>query len=224
LTALLFASCSAGNNVKLSSSSTNIDSVNYAIGLSVGLSVKNDLDRNEVEIKEEHFIAGLKDAFAHMDTVTTGGVKLDGEWANMVIRSYFMALEEKKTAKKKEEGKLFLDENGKNDSVKIHESGLQYKVLVEGTGISPTVSDTVSVKYKLVNIKGDIIESRLDSPISFPLSNMIKGWQEGIPLMKTGSKYVFYIPSELAYANGRLAGETLIFEVELVQVKKGKQE
>ena len=104
------------------------------------------------------------------------------------------------------------------------DSGLQYAVITEGDGATqPTVSDTVKVHYHGTLDDGTVFDSSVDrgEPIEFPLANLIPGWQEGIPLMSVGAKYRFIIPPELAYgpAGGhRLGGQTLTFDVELLDV------
>lgn len=124
-----------------------------------------------------------------------------------------------------EEGKAFLAENAKREGVTATASGLQYKIITEGTGKSPKASDTVVVHYRGTNIRGiefDSSHSR-GEPAEFPLSRVIRGWTEGVQLMKEGSKFQFFIPSKLAYGERGappdiLPNETLIFEVELIKV------
>jgi len=126
----------------------------------------------------------------------------------------------------KERGEKFQKENAKKPGVKTTASGLQYEVLKEGTGKSPKATDTVLVHYRGTLINGTEFDSsyKRNEPIEFPLNRVIKGWTEGVQLMKEGAKYRFVIPSDLAYGP-RGAGadigpdETLIFEVELLKVK-----
>ena len=122
-----------------------------------------------------------------------------------------------------EKGTTFLRENATKEGVKTTTSGLQYKVLQEGTGRSPKATDTVQVNYRGTLLDGKEFD-KSSSPIEFPLNRVIAGWTEGVQLMKEGSKYEFYIPSNLAYgrqgAGGAIgADETLIFQVELLKVK-----
>ncbi|MCY4321437.1 MAG: FKBP-type peptidyl-prolyl cis-trans isomerase [Bdellovibrionaceae bacterium] len=123
-------------------------------------------------------------------------------------------------------GQEFLEKNKTKEGVKVTKSGLQYEILAEGKGKTPAETDTVEVHYRGTLIDGTEFDSsyKRNSSISFPLGQVIKGWIEGLQLMKEGAKYKFYIPSELAYgAEG--SGEsipphsTLIFEVELLKVK-----
>lgn len=138
---------------------------------------------------------------------------------------------EKKDADKKineEVGKKFLEENGKKEGVVTTPSGLQYKKITEGDGVSkPTASNTVKVHYKGTLINGTTFDSSYDrgEPISFPLSGVIAGWTEGLQYMSKGSKYMLYIPANLAYGDNPppgspiQAGMVLIFEVELLDIE-----
>lgn len=124
-----------------------------------------------------------------------------------------------------EKGKKFLAENATKEGVTSTASGLQYKVLTQGEGKTPKATDTVVVHYRGTLINGIEFDSSYErrEPAEFPLNRVIKGWTEGVQLMQEGSKYEFYIPSNLAYGT-RGAGpdigpdETLIFEVELLKV------
>jgi FKBP-type peptidyl-prolyl cis-trans isomerase len=125
-----------------------------------------------------------------------------------------------------QDGQLFLKENGGKPGVKTTPSGLQYKVLREGSGKSPKATDVVVVNYRGTLINGKEFDSSYKSgkPIEFPLNRVIPGWTEGVQLMKEGAKYEFFIPPNLAYGSRGAGGvigpdETLIFEVELLQVK-----
>ena len=122
-----------------------------------------------------------------------------------------------------EKGQAFLQDNAAKEGVKTTASGLQYKVLQEGDGRSPSATDTVRVHYRGTLIDGTEFD-KSSSPIEFPLNHVIAGWTEGVQLMKEGSKYEFYIPSTLAYGRQGAGGvigpdETLVFQVELLKVK-----
>lgn len=126
----------------------------------------------------------------------------------------------------KEEGVTFLQNNLKRPEVESTASGLQYEVLEEGTGASPTASDTVEVHYEGTFINGEVFDSSYQrgQTIEFPLGGVIAGWTEGLQLMKEGATYKFYIPYNLAYGENGMRGaipgySTLIFKVELVKVK-----
>ena len=128
--------------------------------------------------------------------------------------------------KNRKEGEAFLAANGKKAGVKTLPSGLQYTVIKEGTGKQPAATDTVTVHYKGTLINGTEFDSSYKGgrPLSFPLNQVIKGWTEGVQLMKEGAKYRFFIPPHLAYgprSAGPLIGPnaTLIFDVELLSVQ-----
>lgn len=125
-----------------------------------------------------------------------------------------------------ETGRAFLQENSKKPGITTTASGLQYEVLREGNGTSPNLKDTVVVNYRGTLLNGIEFDSSYlagREPAEFPLKRVIKGWQEGVQLMKEGAKFRFFIPSELAYGK-RGSGidigpnEALIFEVELLKV------
>lgn len=126
----------------------------------------------------------------------------------------------------KEAGQKFLEANASKEGVQTTASGLQYKVLVAGSGPRPTASDTVSVHYRGTFIDGKTFDSSYDrgQPISFPLNRVIRGWTEGVQLMPVGSTYEFYIPYQLAYGENGAGGvippfAALIFQVELLGIE-----
>ena len=125
-----------------------------------------------------------------------------------------------------EKGEAFLRDNAGKEGVKSTPSGLQYTVLTPCTGKNPKATDTVLVHYKGTTIGGKEFDSsyKRGEPIEFPLNGVIPGWTEGVQLMKEGSKYRLFIPSQLAYGKRGAGGaigpdETLIFEVELLKVR-----
>ena len=122
----------------------------------------------------------------------------------------------------KQKGDVFLAENAKKEGVKTTASGLQYLVLKEGTGKNPTAQDKVTVNYRGTLISGKEFDS--SKGITFPLNRVIPGWTEGLQLMKEGAEYRLFLPPELAYGERGAGGvikpnETLIFDVELLEVK-----
>jgi FKBP-type peptidyl-prolyl cis-trans isomerase len=126
--------------------------------------------------------------------------------------------------RRREEGRAFLAENARREGVMQLPSGLQYRVLEEGRGASPGTEDGVSVNYRGTLIDGTEFDSshRRGGPVTFALNTVIPGWSEGVQLMKEGGRQMLYIPADLAYGDeGELAGQTLLFEVELLRVEKG---
>ena len=127
----------------------------------------------------------------------------------------------------KELGRKFLEENKKAEGVVVLPSGLQYKVQKMGTGEKPLATDRVTVHYTGRLLNGDVFDSSVErgEPVTFALNQVIRGWTEGVQLMPVGSKFTFYIPSDLAYgdqgAGGKIGpGATLTFEVELLAIVK----
>jgi len=198
---------------------TETDRINYSVGFQIG----GDFKRQGVQLSPEAVIKGIQDALA-------GGAPLmnpDEMHRTLVdLKRRILAEQEQKTradlAQRAEEGKAFLAENGKKEGVVSLPSGLQYKVIQEGTGKKPaSTTDTVTVNYRGTLVDGSEFDSsaRQGKPISFQLNGVIAGWTEGLQLMKEGGKYQLFVPPELAYGQrGPLAQRTLIFDVELLSV------
>jgi FKBP-type peptidyl-prolyl cis-trans isomerase FklB len=190
------------------------DKVSYSIGMQIGF----NLSRQKVEVNPDVLIAGIKDAIA-------GKPQLNPDQVKEVMAAFEKDMEKKQKEageKNKTEGAKFLEENKKKEGVKTTSTGLQYKVLKEGTGAQPKASDTVSVNYRGTLINGTEFDSsyKRGQPATFP----VNGWSEALQLMKAGSKYQLFIPSDLAYGERAVGGDigpnsTLIFEVELLEVK-----
>lgn len=222
--AILLSSCDQKmtSNTKLES---ELDSISYMLGADIGNNLKN---ASLEEINYNNFINGIEDAFEKKD------LKIEEKEIKPYIQKFFQGLQAKQTeianAKGKanlEEGIAFLEENKKKEGVITTESGLQYEIITEGTGKSPSKTDIVICHYHGTTLDGTVFDSSLDKGERFetPLNRVIPGWIEGIQLMKEGAKYKFYIPTELAYGTRVRPGgviETnmaLIFEVELFEVK-----
>jgi FKBP-type peptidyl-prolyl cis-trans isomerase FklB len=194
------------------------EKISYAIGMNIGL----NLSRQKVDINPDVLAAGLKDALAGKPQLTPDQVK-------DVMAQFEKDMEQKQKQageKNKTEGAKFLEENKKKDGVKTTASGLQYKVEKEGTGPQPKGTDMVTVNYRGTLIDGTEFDSsyKRGQPATFPLNGVIKGWTEGLQLMKKGGKSQFFVPSNLAYGERAVgpdiaANATLIFEVELLDVK-----
>lgn len=129
-------------------------------------------------------------------------------------------------AKALEDGRQFLSENAKKDGIITTESGLQYEIIKDAEGPKPTLSSKVTTHYHGTLINGTVFDSSVKrgQPATFPVNGVIRGWQEGIPLMSIGAKYKFYIPQQLAYGMRAPSpaippGSALIFEVELIDFK-----
>jgi len=202
---------------------TDAAKLSYSIGLDVGQSLKTlgaDIDKTA-------FMAAVSDRLDGKDA------RLTAEVAAQVKQTYFKARAEKQMAEQqakgaanKAAGEKFLAENGKKDGVTTTASGLQYEVLKQGDGAKPTAADKVTVHYRGTLLDGTEFDSSYSrgEPITFPLNGVIKGWTEGVQLMQVGSKFKFYIPSDLAYgsqgAGARIEPDsTLVFEVELLGIE-----
>lgn len=143
----------------------------------------------------------------------------------MSLQDKLKNLLSQKTNQQMEAGKQFLEENAKKEGVTITPSGLQYEVLQEGTGQKPTgATSRVTVHYEGKLTNGNVFDSsyKRNQPATFGLNQVISGWTEGVQLMPQGSKYRFYIPSELGYGTRGSGGSippysTLIFDVELLE-------
>ncbi len=131
-----------------------------------------------------------------------------------------------KAEKNLNEGLAFLEQNKSNPNVKVLESGLQYEILKEGEGAHPTAASSVTCHYHGTTIDGKVFDSSVQrgTPATFPLNRVIAGWTEGVQLMNLGSKFRFFIPSQLAYGDRQVGSDigpnsTLIFEVELLGIQ-----
>ncbi len=213
------SSCQSKKNVKLNS---GVDSVSYAMGMLNGAGFRQYMvtlpgDPINIDILMAAFEESLRDENA--------ATKMTPEEANAFIQEFFTKAQAAAGEKAKEEGVKFLEENKTKSGVITTESGLQYQVITEGTGPKPKESDRVKVHYTGSLIDGTVFESTLDSgePAVFGVTQVIRGWTEGLQIMPVGSKYVFWIPSELAYGErgaGRDIGpnSTLKFELELLEI------
>ena len=204
---------------------TDIDKVSYSIGLQVGFNFARQseaLKKQNVQINTEAMMAGVKDAIAGKPQLTTDQVRQTLAAFEKDMTQKVQAMAQKNVG----EGDKFLAENKKKDGVKATSSGLQYKVISEGNGPQPKESDAVTVNYRGTLIDGTEFDSsyKRGQAVTFPVNGVIKGWTEGLQLMKVGSKYQFFIPAKLAYGERQMGPDigpnsTLIFEVELVGIQ-----
>ena len=198
------------------------DKLSYIIGVQIG----NDLKSQSVDVDPVLVNKGMQDSIAGNKLLISDQEAKDIIAAYQKERAGKMAEEKKKLGEKnKQEGTAFLAANKKKEGVKTLPSGLQYKVIKEGTGKTPKATDTVVTQYKGTLINGTEFDSsyRRNEPATFPVNGVIRGWTEALQLMKEGSKWEIVVPPELAYGEqgaGPIGpNATLIFEVELVSVK-----
>ena len=218
-----FASCDSTKSVSIK---TEMDSISYIIGASWGQGFKERSAQlpgaSTNPLNMEAAIKGFIDA-ANGDSIFLG---MDMNAAGTFANNYFQSIMTKEAEASSEESNKFLAENAKQSGVITTESGLQYKVITEGTGPKPTIDDVVKVHYHGTLLNGDMFDSSIQNgePVEFPIARVIEGWKEGVQLMPVGSKYMFWIPAELAYgpagSGHQYSGKLLIFEVELFEIVK----
>lgn len=191
----------------------------YAIGYNIGTSLKRD----EVDLDVKTFMVAVEDALKGKESGLTP------EQAQKAIQNLRMTLQTQKMKSAEENKKksdAYLAENKNKEGIKTTASGLQYKVLKEGTGAKPKATDIVKVHYTGKLIDGTEFDSsyKRNEPARFRLDGVIRGWTEGVQLMTVGSKYEFFIPAELGYGpmgTPSIPGNSvLIFEVELLGIEK----
>jgi len=220
LVSVVILSC----NKKSSGSVTaeeNIDrDTSYALGIEFGADLKNWIDSSGINPNVDEFIKGIK------DKITGAKTRITSEQAGELIDKAFSAITEEKTAAAKQAENSFLAENAKKPGIKITASGLQYEIINETTGRKPQANSTVVVHYEGRLIDGTVFDSSYErgTPWETNIGNVIPGWTEGIQMMSIGSKFIFYIPSNLAYGDNGVQGiippfSTLIFTVELFDIK-----
>ena len=237
VTSLMVGAILATSTAMAAKLSTELQKTNYMIGADVGAYIK----RSELDFDKESFIAGILDAQAGKD------LKLNKEEIDAIRktmqekqkvaaekqRKEMMAKLETDKTKNLEAGKAFMAKKAKDKGIKKTDSGILYEVISEGKGVKPgSANATVVVHYTGTLIDGTKFDSSVDrgQPATFALNQVIKGWTEGLQLMNAGSKYRFYIPPGLAYGSDARPGSpigpnsTLIFDVELIEVKEAKKE
>lgn len=220
----LFVSC--GNNNKADLKTKN-DSVSYVIGANIGENLKQNIAADSLELTTSALVQGFRDALEGLDSLNFS--KEDKQAIMMQFQKDMQQKQMEKMAAaagpNKQAGAQYLEENKKQPDVIQTQSGLQYKVIKEGNGKTPTANDQVTVNYEGKLIDGKIFDSSFErkEPATFPVTGVIPGWTEGLQLMKEGGSYELYVPSELAYGDqGNQSipgGSTLIFKVDLIKVE-----
>lgn len=195
--------------------------VSYSMGLIFGQRMASDIQ----DVDTDTFVAGIRDGLEDKEP------KLTDEEIRTVLEGFQQKQQEKQMQEMKQmadenlaASTEFLESNAKREGVKTTESGLQYEVITEGSGDSPSADDMVKVHYTGTLTDGTVFDSSRErgEPVTFKLSDVIPGWTEGLQMMKEGGRWKLYLPPELAYGPGgnRSIGpnEALIFDVELLEV------
>jgi FKBP-type peptidyl-prolyl cis-trans isomerase len=211
--------CLAGENIELK---TDNDRVNYSVGYQIG----GDFKRQEVELNPQALVQGIEDALAGTEALMTS----DEMRTTLVeLKKRIVAAQREKAAQAAaqnlEAAEAFMAENTSKEGVKTLPSGLQYKVIQEGSGATPAATDKVTVHYRGTLTDGTEFDSSYsrNKPASFAVNRVVPGWTEALQLMQEGDKWLLFIPPKLGYAE-RGAGSkippnsALIFEVELLSV------
>lgn len=202
---------------------TELEKVSYIIGTQIARNFKSQ----EIEINLDTLMLGIKDALEGKE------LALSQDEMKQVYTRFQQQMREKQAAKRAEEaaknlaaGTAYLEANKVKEGVNVLPSGLQYKVITEGTGNIPTAEDKVKTNYRGTLIDGTEFDSsyKRNKPAEFAVKGVIKGWTEALQLMKEGSKWELYVPANLAYGErgrpGIPANSTLIFEIELLEILK----
>jgi FKBP-type peptidyl-prolyl cis-trans isomerase FklB len=198
--------------------SEKMEKQSYSAGVVIGNELKNS---GIEEMDFEAFLSGLKDRVNGLD------LQVSEQEAQQVFQQWIMEKREEAGQEERLAGEKFLEENAKKEGVISLPSGLQYKVIREGDGPSPSASDNVRTHYHGTLVDGTVFDSSVErgEPISFPVNGVISAWQEILPMMKVGSKYQIFAPYQLAYGERGAGGvikpyAALIFEIELLGINE----
>jgi len=203
------------DNITLDS---QLDKVSYSLGLQIGQGLKTD---GLSDLDPQIIAKAIQDVFGDKELL------LDEAESKQTVISYMNEKQELKLAENTKAGEAFLAKNKGEEGVVTLDSGLQYKIITEGSGDKPTAADKVTTHYHGTLIDGTVFDSSVDrgEPASFPVGGVIPGWTEALQLMPVGSKWRLFVPSALAYGERGAGGvigpnTTLIFDVELLSIDK----
>jgi len=195
------------------------DKVSYSIGVDIG----NNLGHSDLNINPAFLAQGIQDAFTGKTALTDEEMKATLDEFRTEMQAKMQAKQKLVAEKNKADADKFLEENKKKEGVVTTASGLQYKIIKEGTGPKPKASETVSVNYKGTLLNGKTFDESKE-PVTFPVEGVIPGWVEALQLMPVGSKWQLVIPANLAYGENGMPptiapNQVLLFDVELLSVK-----
>ncbi len=203
---------------------TDSDKVSYMIGQQIGSGIKNQ----EIEVNPTVIAMSIRHVLEGKQSLLTDeemrGVMEKLQQDMMTKAQARMESEKKKGEENKTVGAKFLEDNKKKEGIQTTKSGLQYKVVTQGTGKKPTDADTVECHYRGTLIDGTEFDSSYsrNQPAEFPVNRVIAGWTEALQMMPVGSKYQLFIPADLAYGENPRpkipANSVLIFDVELLDI------
>lgn len=204
---------------KPTASTSVLKNINDSASYAIGVSVANFYAQQGISKLNASVVAK-----AINDVMISKKALMTDAQCNTVMMAYMNSAQETKAKPNIAAGEKFLAANKVKPGIKTTASGLQYEVIVQGTGPKPTATDSVTCHYKGTLINGTEFDNSYSrgEPITFPVSGVIKGWTEALQLMNEGSKYRLYIPQELAYGPNEVgnipAGSVLLFDVELIKV------
>lgn len=215
-----------GIGLALAADALQLDAPDKRIGYSLGYQIGGDFKRQGVAIDSQAVIRGMEDALSGTQPLLPPQQMQSTlvELKRKVVADERARMRELELARIAE-GRKFLEENAKKPGVITTASGLQYRIVAEGTGRKPSPSDEVTVHYRGTLVNGNEFDSShaRGGPARFPLNGVIRGWTEGLQLIKEGGRIELFIPPALAYGDrGPLANQTLIFDVELLAVGSAK--
>ena len=193
-----------------------LEEFSYSLGLTIS---SNLLQSGVTEIEPTQFLAAIQ------DTLTGNKPKVTPDEANYILQQFVQSNNKEKAEQNLKDGLLYLSNNSNNAGIIETESGLQYEILKEGYGASPTLTDQIKCHYHGYLLDGTVFDSSVErkQPVVFPVNAVIQGWTEALQLMTVGAKWRLFIPSHLAYGEegaGGLIGPNaaLIFDVELLEI------
>jgi FKBP-type peptidyl-prolyl cis-trans isomerase FklB len=194
----------------------------------IGVTVAKNFKAQGINVDLDAMVQGLKDGLAGTSKLTDQQIQQALQAFNQEVEAKQAEMAKSAADKNLADGQAYLASNKTKEGVKVTKTGLQYKILKDGTGPAPKATDSVKVHYEGRLINGEVFDSSIQrgEPAVFPVSQVIPGWTEALQLMKVGSKWQIVIPSELAYGSEMRPGSpigpnsVLIFDVELLGIEK----